>query len=759
MSHPSTVMPLLARPWIELDLDGVPLGRFPQQLLDQSGLERLALTDAGITEVSPEIGRLTGLRMLNLSGNPLTALPPEIAALTRLEDLRLATTKLTALPEAVARLPALRRLDLDATKISSLPEGIGRLTALEHLGIRGTPITRLPRALTALRRLKPVDLTDVRLTDPPPEIAAEGWAAIQRYRAALDEQGETRLFEAKLVIVGEGTVGKTSLMRKLMDRAAPLASGDESHDSTRGINIVAWHLPTCKSDDFRVNVWDFGGQQIYHSTHQFFLTRRTLYLFVWDAVIEDRAEGFEYWLNVVRTLSGGSPVLMVMNKSDKRSKPIDQDGLRRSFPDIAGFHQVSAKTGAGLDDLQNAIRQHIADLPLVGTPWPNRWTALRAAVEADPRDYIDRAEYLRLCEAQGIAAADADILSGFLHDLGVILHFRDDPLLGNTVILKPRWGTDAVYAVLDSEKVRDDHGRFRNSDLGAIWDPTRHPAAKHPELLRLMERFEQCFPLEGGGNRYIVPELLSPGAPNIRWKDKGALVFEYHYTFMPAGIITRFICRTHRLIEDELFWRRGVVLTREGARARVESFPSERTIRIAIHGKTARELLAVIRDHFTHIHQTLNNLAVRQNLPCPCGECAGAEKQHFFDYDDIRRVMEKRDTVPCMISGDDVAIADLLGILGDEARRPGKPAAPPQADPKPPSLTAAVARVGVLFLALLVAVAVVFWLLPVMAAAISVIVFLAIGTVALFVAKRITEKTLREMTRDVLGGVKRLAGR
>ena len=74
-------------------------------------------------------------------------------------------------------------------------------------------------------------------------------------------------------------------------------------------------------------------------------------------------------------------------------------------------------------------------------------------------------------------------------------------------------------------------------------------------------------------------------------------------------------------------------------------------------------------------------------------------------------------------------------------------------------MTAAVARVGVLFLALLVAVAVVFWLLPVMAAAISVIVFLAIGTVALFVAKRITEKTLREMTRDVLGGVKRLAGR
>ncbi|WP_347242416.1 hypothetical protein [Nostoc sp. FACHB-888] len=28
--------------------------------------------------------------------------------------------------------------------------------------------------------------------------------------------------------------------------------------------------------EFRVNIWDFGGQEIYHATHQFFLTRRSL---------------------------------------------------------------------------------------------------------------------------------------------------------------------------------------------------------------------------------------------------------------------------------------------------------------------------------------------------------------------------------------------------------------------------------------------------------------------------------------------------
>jgi GTPase SAR1 family protein len=33
-----------------------------------------------------------------------------------------------------------------------------------------------------------------------------------------------------------------------------------------------------KDKTFRVNIWDFGGQEIYHQTHQFFLSKRSLYL-------------------------------------------------------------------------------------------------------------------------------------------------------------------------------------------------------------------------------------------------------------------------------------------------------------------------------------------------------------------------------------------------------------------------------------------------------------------------------------------------
>jgi GTPase SAR1 family protein len=48
---------------------------------------------------------------------------------------------------------------------------------------------------------------------------------------------------------------------------------------------VGLHQPNGKN--FRVNIWDFGGQEIYHQTHQFFLTERSLYALVADTRTEN----------------------------------------------------------------------------------------------------------------------------------------------------------------------------------------------------------------------------------------------------------------------------------------------------------------------------------------------------------------------------------------------------------------------------------------------------------------------------------------
>ena len=101
------------------------------------------------------------------------------------------------------------------------------------------------------------------------------------------ELGEIdHLYEAKMLILGGGGAGKTSLLRRLYRPDQPLPTEDET---TRGIAIYRHEFTLKNGRRFRLNVWDFGGQEIYHATHQFFLTRRSLDVLVDDARKDDKS--------------------------------------------------------------------------------------------------------------------------------------------------------------------------------------------------------------------------------------------------------------------------------------------------------------------------------------------------------------------------------------------------------------------------------------------------------------------------------------
>jgi len=142
------------------------------------------------------------------------------------------------------------------------------------------------------------------------------------YSAKRNKAGWDYLYEAKLLIVGEGGAGKTSLARRIVRSDAALP--EEEKDTTRGIEITRWEFPLNRADapntTFRVNIWDFGGQQIYHATHQFFLTKRSLYALVAESRKEDH--DFYGWLNRVELFGESSPVFIVKNRKFGRGEPI-----------------------------------------------------------------------------------------------------------------------------------------------------------------------------------------------------------------------------------------------------------------------------------------------------------------------------------------------------------------------------------------------------------------------------------------------------
>ena len=491
---------------------------------------------------------------------------------------------------------------------------------------------------------------------------------MRNYFRELEKSHETvSLFEAKLLIVGPGRVGKTCLLNKLMD---PDYEVDLTQDSTDGIDIHKWPIKIEYEDreiDFRINFWDFGGQEIYHATHQFFLTKRSLYLYIWTAREDERTTDFDYWLNVIRLLSGESPTLMVMNKSDERIREIEQESIRKLFPNVERFHQVSALNARGMDDLRRDIKEFIADLPHIGDKLPEVWIDIRRELEELNENFVSHERFLEICGKHGLDAPRADFLSDYFHDLGIFLHFKETKLLEDILILKPEWGTAAVYDVLNDPQIREAKGRFNRADLKRIWE--RYPADKRPHLLQLMEKFELCFRLGDSvdSNKYVAPELMSPDRSalaqehSLKQIDAGVLRFEYRYDFMPAGIITRFIVRLHQNIYRGIYWKNGVWLKYSDALVEVISEPLKRKIKITATGKERRAALYHTRNELRLIHATLNNPFAKQMLPCICSECRANNEPEFFEYADLKKAQTKNVSyIQCRKSFEDVAVEELL---------------------------------------------------------------------------------------------------
>jgi internalin A len=666
----------------ELVLERLNLRDVYPAIFTLTGLRDLSLVQCGLDELSPAIASLVHLEELNLNGNCLGSLPSElfslsnisslwipntrigelsedVGRLSQLKSLHIGECELKSLPAAVATLGRLTLLRANNNKITALPSGLTRLKELEILGLNHNLLTQFPRELVFLPKLRDLDLKDNPLSDPPPEIAGKGTRALQDYFSALVLGPPEHLHEAKILIVGEGGVGKTRLAGALIQHEP---SGEQYRDelrSTEGIDIREWRIANALTADFRINLWDFGGQEIYHATHQFFLTKRSLYLFVWDARKEDRTGGFDYWLNIIRLLSAGSPVIVVLNKSDQRVREIDESELKRHFPNILEFHKVSARTGVGIEVLRERVKEIAATLPHVGDQWPATWSSVRRSLEEAPQEHITRDEYEDICRAVNIPNSQMSSLSSYLHDLGVILHFQDDPLLQRIVILKPEWGTNAVYKVLDTRTVQDAKGRFTLTDLRSIWGSAKYSPVYHPELLQLMIKFELCFPLGASGS-YVAPELLSAEMPELNWDSSGNLVFEYHYVFMPAGIITRFIARMHGAIEGDKYWRNGVVLKWRGTRARVVAEPLNRRIHVAVNGTNCRELLSVVRHQIDEIHRTLNEPRVSEMVPCNCVQCQ-THAPHLFAFSTLEAYLAKGlEEIRCEKSLENASIRKLI---------------------------------------------------------------------------------------------------
>ncbi|MEH2308289.1 COR domain-containing protein, partial [Nostoc sp.] len=630
-----------------------------------TNLQSLNLKSNQLSSLPPEIVQLTNLQSLYLNNNQLSSLPPEIGQLTNLQSLYLNNNQLSSLPPEIGQLTNLQSLYLESNQLSSLPPEFGQLTNLQTLNLESNQLSSLPPEIRQLSNLKKLDLRRNPVPIPPEILGSKNLDKdpgdvneILDFYFRVQDPAETEPFyEAKFLIVGEGGAGKTSLAKKIKDETYELQQDEES---TEGIDVIQWKFTLLSGQDFRVNIWDFGGQEIYHQTHQFFLTERSLYVLVADTRKENT--DFSYWLKVVELLSGNSPVLIIKNEKQDRQCEVNELQLRGEFTNLKETLATNLATNRGLDKIKDTIERYISDLPHVGIPLPKLWVRVRAALENDSRNYISFADYEKLCKVNSLSdKKDMLRLSRYLHDLGVFLHFQSDPLLKNTVILKPEWGTSAVYKVLDNKQVIENKGRFSKNDLADIWQDVEYTEMQD-ELLNLMMRFKLCYEIPGNRENYIAPHLLSTNQPKFKWDEANNLILRYTYDFMPKGILTRFIVEMHAHIEQQkLVWKSGVVLNKDQTRAEVIEQYNKREIKIRVAGNRKKELLAVITHELDKIHTSYENLKYQTLVPCNCESCKDSQTPYFYRRDVLYKFRDNnRYQIQCQDSGDMVDVRRLI---------------------------------------------------------------------------------------------------
>ena len=696
-----------------LDLRSNELSEFPQWLRQLVALESLKLYSNNLTYLPEWIGELTQLRLLDLGDNYQFTLPTRMKEMTRLQSLNLCLNDLTALPDWMGELTQLQWLDLRSNRLSELPgwmgqltqlrlldlssnrlievpEWIGRLKMLRSLDLSSNGLVELPGRMGEMMKLQTLDLSSNKLrklpewvgqlpelqnlyvtANPcvvPPDEVLDGALgpghkqvnlhALRDYFRQLNEEGESYLYEAKMLLIGEGGVGKSSLAVKLHDVDAALP---EPGDSTEGIEISRWsfpvprHLPKAESEACYAHIWDFGGQEIYYATHQFFLTRRSIYVLLADT--RQQHTRFYYWLKVQEAFGGSSPVVLVKNLNRRHGQDFQIGNLgklRDRFSNLQEIIEVDlakVPTTDGWSKLLRTLQRRFLSFDHIGQPTPATWVRVRTTLADDSRDTIPYRDYLALCRAKGIERdGDALQLSDYLHNLGDILHFQKDDLLQDTVILNPEWGLDAVYRALDNEAIRRAGGRFALRDLKQLWHEPKYDGF-HIQLLQLMKNFQLCYELEEN-HHYIAPQLLPIEKPEYKWDTTDNLQIRFRYPdFMPFGLLSRIIVRLHRRIADQrLVWRTGAVFKDDFARAEVLELRKAETgeIRIRVSGSVKGELLMEIVRELEDMHDNLPKLRYQKRIPCNCVNCKESTEPHFFDLDKLhQRLQLRRDTIEC----------------------------------------------------------------------------------------------------------------
>ncbi len=508
-----------------------------------AGLEALQSIRCAWTRVSDltPLAMLRALRWLSCYNTQVHELAP-LADSPVLESIDCSRTEVSDL-DPIANLPAIRSIDCSFTQVRTLMP-LASAAPLYEVTCNGLALEDSSTPYLHLPSLQKFACWRTRIHGAPAEVLSQGWDdnCLFKLRAHFQDvaAGGVESREVKLIILGNGRVGKTQLCRRL--QGLPY---DDTLPSTHGIVVESFDLPRDDRPDFaRVHIWDFGGQDIYHGTHALFLRANAVFVLVWAPEFESgeqthgaltfRNYPLRYWVDYVRQLGGKDSAILVVqtrcdSRRDRRSCPVKDDDLRGAFGD--GYWEVlqfSALNDRGLPGLKENLGEAIAFLresqgiTRIGASRQRVKARLETLRDKDAKlppeqrrhRWLTQDDFRRICAEERLVS-EPEFLLDYLHSTGVV--FTREGLFEDRIVLDQSWALEAIYAVFNRDSclrpLSQLRGRFTRPLLEAlVW--TDRPIGEQKVLIGMMESCGICFEVREGDEKagieaeYIAPDLL-----------------------------------------------------------------------------------------------------------------------------------------------------------------------------------------------------------------------------------------------------------
>jgi|GEM_PF-1625506 len=644
--------------WKRLDLRSCQLKEIPSSVFELTDLEELNFYDMLIGEpglynniktIPGEISRLRELKKLNLSRNAKDATDAGImdvsalSYLTNLETLSLSFNSIKDLAalSALVNLKALVMLGNPLQDISPLKylkelivldlsfcgtisdiKVLQGLKKLEHVNLYANKITDISPLLFFISKggeitLSPVSdiskegkkqivVGDNPINTPPMEVITQGKDAILKYFAKLKESNPndvSNINYLKLILAGNSQVGKTYLSKFLRTGKVP-----EDGPSTHVLNIENWkpRFLKDKSEETKIKIFDFGGQDYYHDTHNLFYSSNTAYLLMWDTGSNCLQEIYSpqkeylydnysigYWLeavdvftrpkesqvpmadinfvaNIAKPDDGkyDNPVLVLQNKIDETPTRLNQQGLKDRYKNIWGFYDISIKSNKRLGSFNEVLKDFFNDLTTVGRKlFKYQQFLLEKFSENKEFQVLTLTEFAAACNklldesnyAHQVDGSEAEVIANIMHNIGVAYFYKLQNG-GTNIILNIAKFNEHIQEVMTLARANSGRLIRSSNELKAI------PA----KLIELLIHKKSLIVISD--DELIVPNFLParPGTDIAIMLDAFApalIRYKYNCYFHKSVVLEFFNAYIHRAEKDEQannvkynFWKNGMVL-------------------------------------------------------------------------------------------------------------------------------------------------------------------------------------------------------